>query len=244
MISSFKDKKVFIAGGTGGIGRSIATLFADQGATVFIHGRDNGKFAGFVGITQEINNEDDAIKVIDEALRFLENIDIFVSVIGSGKSGATALLSQEEWQQVLMQNFLSTTLLIKAASSHLKGTDPNIVVIGSIAGVERLKAPVGYTVAKSALNAYVHSSAPEFAKKGVRINIVHPGNIYFKGGRWEEIKKQDEEGTFKYINEAVPQKRFGKPEEVASAVLFLSSPQAKFITGSSLIIDGGQHVSF
>ena len=143
------------------------------------------------------------------------------------------------------QNFYSTALLLNTAAPFLeKGLDSNVVVMGSIAGIERLNAPVGYTVAKAALHAYVRAMSAELASRKIRVNIIHPGNIYFEGGRWEEIQDEDPAGTKNYIESVVPQRRFGSPEDVAQAVLALASPKSSFITGASLEVDGGQSVSF
>jgi len=94
-----------------------------------------------------------------------------------------------------------------------------------------------------ALNSYAKHLSVELAKDNVRVSIVHPGNVYFEGGRWEELLKEDKSKIKRYIQEKVPMRRFGKPEEIAEAILFLASSRAKFITGTSLIIDGGQHNS-
>lgn len=244
MEGKFAGKRVFIAGGTGGIGMAIAQAFLTNGANVFLQGRSKDKLASYSGVAKEIENSENVNEIVKEVKDNLGGVDIFVSAIGSGKYKKTGLLSQEEWEGVLMQNFFSSVLLVKELVEHMDGSDPNIVFIGSIAGIERLNAPVGYTVAKAALHSYVRSMSSELAEKNIRINIVHPGNIFFSGGRWEEIKNSDPKGADNYINSTVPQKKFGTPQDVAEAVLFLASPNSNFITGASLEIDGGQHVSF
>ncbi len=244
MEGKFAGKKVFVAGGTGGIGRAIAKAFLDDGADVFIQGRNQDKLDGLSGFAKEVKNSEDVDEIVNEVKNKLGGVDIFVSAIGSGKYKKTGLLSQEEWNEILMQNFFSSVLLIKGIVGLMNGSDPNIVLTGSIAGIERLNAPVGYTVAKAALHSYVRSMSSELAGRNIRINVVHPGNIYFSGGRWEELKNSDQEGTKAYIDSVVPQKRFGNPEDVAQAVLFLASQGSNFITGASIEVDGGQHVSF
>ena len=244
MHNTFAEKRVFIAGGTGGIGKAIAQAFLDNGAKVFIHGRNEKKLDGIPGIALDLDDQENIEKAAKAAKEFLGEVDIFVSAIGSGKYKNTGLLSKDEWEEVLQKNFFSSVLLVNAVTPYMGKSDPNIIVIGSIAGKERLNAPVGYTVAKAALNTFVRSVSPELAEKNIRINIVNPGNIYFEGGRWDELKKEDEKKVTEFIDQNVPQKRFGKPEDVARAVLFFASPKSDFVTGSSLEIDGGQHVSF
>ena len=112
--------------------------------------------------------------------------------------------------------------------------------IGSIAGLQHLKAPAGYAVAKAALDTYVKCLAQDLAADGIRVNIVHPGNIYFEGGRWAELQKERKEATEEYIASQVAQQRFGTPEEIANVVAFLTSSKASFMTGASVVVDGGQ----
>ena len=257
MTNEFTGKKVLVAGGTGGIGKAIAEAFLVGGARVFVQGRNlqklekliselDVKYKGNIsGTSSNLLIAEDFSKLLDAANNFLDGIDVLVSAIGSGKFKKTGLLTQEEWSQVMDQNFYSTALLLNTAAPFLeKGLDSNVVVMGSIAGIERLNAPVGYTVAKAALHAYVRAMSEELASRKIRVNIIHPGNIYFEGGRWEEIQDEDPAGTKNYIESVVPQRRFGSPEDVAQAVLALASPKSSFITGASLEVDGGQSVSF
>lgn len=257
MNNKFDGKKVFVAGGTGGIGKAISKSFLESGAKVFLSGRDlnklkttiteldnefKGKISGSVIEYIETNN---VSKLINEANDFLNGIDIFVSAIGSGKFKKTGLLKKEEWNEILDQNFFSATLMVETLFPILKqGNNPNIVLIGSIAAFERMSAPVGYGVSKAALHAYVRLMSEEMASDNVRINIVHPGNIFFENGRWDEIKKDNPKATEDYINKYVPQKRFGSPKDISETVLFLASNEALYITGSYLSVDGGQHLSF
>lgn len=244
-MKGLSGKKVFIAGGTGGIGKAIAEAFVAEGANIFIQGRDALKFGNLPGIAADLSKTGKAGEVVSAAAGYLKGIDIFVSAIGNGKFEKTGMLSQEEWNVVMGQNFFSTALLIKEVVPHLaKGLNPNIVVIGSLAGLERMSAPVGYTVSKAALHAYVRAMSDELAEQSIRINIVHPGNVYFEGSRWEELKGENPEKVNKYITDNVPLKVFGKPGDVAQAVIFLSSAESGFITGTALEVDGGQHRKF
>src|SRR3989338_6914936 len=225
MTNEFTGKKVLVAGGTGGIGKAIAEAFLVGGARVFVQGRNlqklekliselDVKYKGNIsGTSSNLLIAEDFSKLLDADNNFLDGIDVLVSAIGSGKFKKTGLLTQEEWSQVMDQNFYSTALLLN-------------------------------TVAKAALHAYVRAMSAELASRKIRVNIIHPGNIYFEGGRWEEIQDADPAGTKHYIESVVPQRRFGSPEDVAQAVLALASPKSSFITGASLEVDGGQSVSF
>ena len=80
----------------------------------------------------------------------------------------------------------------------------------------------------------------KWAGDGIRVNCVLPGNVFFQGGRWEELLNKDKRGVTEYIESCVPMKRFGEPKEIADMILFLSSKRASFITGAEISIDGGQ----
>ena len=107
--------------------------------------------------------------------------------------------------------------------------------------MEAFGAPVDYSTAKSAVSALAKNMARKLAQE-VRVNVLAPGNVYFPGGSWDEKIKQDADRVETIIQSTVPMNRFGTPEEMADAVLFLCSERAKFITGSTLVVDGGQTV--
>jgi len=115
-----------------------------------------------------------------------------------------------------------------------------IVCISSICGIETLGAPVAYSAAKAGLNAYVSGMARPLAARNIRINAVAPGNILFPGGGWESKLQEDRAAVEAMLKREVAMGRFGKPEEIADAVLFLASCKASFITGTVLVADGGQ----
>ena len=113
-------------------------------------------------------------------------------------------------------------------------------MISSLAACDRIEAPYAYAAAKEGVKVLTKYLADDYAERNVRVNCVIPGNVLFPGGRWEELMERDRSGTEKYIRENVPLRRFAKPEEVAAAVVFLASDRASFITGTSIIVDGGQ----
>ena len=165
--------------------------------------------------------------------------------MGSGKGQRGWDLDVTEWNRLMDLNLMSSVKIATAVIPHLtKSKDGNIVFIGSIAGLETLGAPPAYEVAKSALIAYSKNLANEVAKDLIRVNIVIPGNIMFPGSAWEEKMELNNEKTQSLIEAEVPLKRFGKAEEVANAVLFIASRKASFITGTFLVVDGGQTRAF
>ena len=130
---------------------------------------------------------------------------------------------------------------VEAARPFLAETRGNIVCISSICGQEIIPgAPVTYSAAKAALNAYVKAISRPLGEEGIRINAVAPGNILFEASVWDKKMKQDPKAVEKMLSDDVPLSRLGSPEEVAALVVFLASSDADFITGSIFSIDGGQ----
>jgi len=113
--------------------------------------------------------------------------------------------------------------------------------VSSITAMEAFGAPVDYSTAKAAVIALSKNMARKLAQE-VRINVLAPGNVLFTGGSWDEKIKENPDQVNMIIESTVPMKRFGSPEEMADAAVFLCSERASFITGSILVVDGGQTV--
>lgn len=249
--------KVFVAGSTGGIGLATAKTFLEAGATVFVHGRNavklenalnelNKKYSGKVfGFAADLSKTDDRKNLSDKIVSVFDRLDVLVSCVGNGNVKKGIDLSQTDWDEIMLQNFYGNAHLVNVLLPLLKKSkNGSICFVGSIAGLQFTKAPTSYSVAKSALHTYSKCLSMELSKDNIRVNIVHPGNIFFNGGRWEELQKQSPSGVEEYLSAEVSQKRFGKPEEIAEAILFLSADKSAFTTGSALVVDGGQVKNF
>lgn len=248
-----KDKKIFISGSTKGIGLAIAEGFLQEGALVILNGHDQfrlnhelerlnklypGKVHSALG---NLTTEQGGIQVKDEVEKIFGSLDVFIANLGNGKPKNKNPLEIEEWQRFYDINVLGNVRLLNGLYPLLKrGKLPNVVFISSIAAREKSSAPYGYAAAKGALLTLTRYLSKDWACDGIRVNSVLPGNIYFEGGRWEELRNADMEEVERYISSNVPMKRFGTPREISDAVLFLASGRAGFITGAALAIDGGQ----
>jgi 3-oxoacyl-[acyl-carrier protein] reductase len=257
MDSDHKGTNVFIAGSTGGIGLATAKAFLREGASVFLHGRSEEKLKDILanleqeypgkvfGLAADLTIEDQRQALADKIGDAFSSLDVLVSCVGNGNVKKGIELDQSDWDEIMNQNFFGNVHLVTLLLPLLKkSAGASVCLVGSIAGLQHTKAPPAYSVAKSALNTYSKCLSMELASGNIRVNIVHPGNVYFPGGRWEELKNTAPDEVDKYIQSSVAQKRFGKPEEIADAILFLSSAKSSFITGSSLVVDGGQTKEF
>ncbi len=246
-------KVVLVSGGSRGIGLAIARVFAREGGFVGIAARhlaDLEDAKQNIGDACSIHPVDatDALAcagLISDLKQTWGRLDMLVTCAGSGASVPPGQETAEEWQRVIALNLFSATNVISAAVPLLSRSAPaSIVCVSSICGREVLGAPVTYSAAKSALDATVKGLSPPLAKKGIRINAVSPGNIYFPGGTWDRKLKENPEAVQAMLSSEVPLECLGKPEWVADAVAFLASSRAQYITGANLVIDGGQTRGF
>ncbi|MCI9045736.1 MAG: SDR family oxidoreductase [Hungatella sp.] len=248
-----QGKKVFITGSTRGIGLATAEAFIQEGAEVVLNGRDERSLHV---LSQRLEKKYDrrvfylAANILSEnevsrIKWFLEDtvhgLDIFVANLGSGKPESENPLDVKEWKRFYDVNVMGGICVLDQIYPLLKaGKDSSVTLISSIAAKGVISAPPGYASAKTAvctLNKYL---SRKWAGDGIRVNCVLPGNVFFQGGRWEELLNKDKRGVTEYIESCVPMKRFGEPKEIADMILFLSSKRASFITGAEISIDGGQ----
>ena len=168
-------------------------------------------------------------------------LDVFIGNIGNGKPEQDNVLSVSEWRRFYDINVLGNVQIMNKIHKLLKtGTNPSVVLVSSVIAREAANAPVGYAAAKSAVRVLSKYLSRIWINDGIRVNCVLPGNVYFEGGRWNELRNMDIEGTMHYISTNVPMKRFGEPMEIANAIAFLASDKASFITGAEICVDGGQ----
>lgn len=243
-----KGKRVLITGSTRGIGRVMAEQFAAEGADVAICGRDP---AGVERAAEEIRaahkvkvsggsvdvGDGEAIRAwVKAAAEDLGGLDIVVSNVSAGGGGRTAI---EDWRRNFEVDMLGAVHTIEAALPFLEAAGGgSIVMISSTAGLETFRAPTPYNVMKAGLINYAKNLSQVLAPQGIRVNTVAPGPVKFAGGAWERIER-DMNDLYASMLGQIPLGRMGYPEEVSSAVVYLSSPLAGYITGSNLVIDGG-----
>ena len=253
-----QDKVAFIAGSSRGIGLAIARAFLREGAKVVITGRnaDSLEEAGallaaeaeaqrVLSIRGDMTDPKEIRRALNETASAFGGIDAVVANVGSGTARGGWELTLDDWQSVLDINLLGSMALASAALPHLIARGGgSLTFISSIVGCEAINAPVTYSAAKAAVQSAMKSLSRLVGSRGVRVNAVAPGNVLFPGGSWERKLAERREFFEQYVQSEVPLQRFGHPEEIADAVVFLASERASFITGACLVVDGGQTHSF
>lgn len=247
------DKNVFITASTNGIGKAAAEAFLREGATVIINGHNEKRLMDVLtefrkkygekkvyAICADMS-EEIAIKEATGKIReYLSHIDVVVGNLGTGKPVLKDKFDVREWKYMLKMNLLSAVGLIQNVRDLFSEVGGSVVIIASLAAHDRIGAPPAYAASKAGIVSLVKYAAPILAEQNIRINAVSPGNIFFEGGRWEELMVQNSAGTKEYIEKEVPMKRFGKAEEIAETLLFLCSDKSSFTTGAIVQVDGGQ----
>ena len=248
-----KERVVFVAGASRGIGKGIASVFLDEGARVVITGRDPARLATcgaelsagrydrvmtFAGDLSQPATAQQAHLLVTGRWG---PVDALICNIGSGTAKNGWQIAAEDWEAVFQINLWATVRLVEVfLPAMVEAQCGNIILISSIAGLESLGAPVPYAVAKAAVERYSKDLARRVGKYGVRVNTVAPGNILFPGGSWQRKLDADPAGVTSMIAAEVPLGRFGTPDEIGAAAAFLASDHAAFITGSCVVVDGGQ----
>lgn len=243
MKKRFCDHVVVVTGASKGIGRGIAYAFAKEGAKVVLVARDEilldavkKDIKDSICIKGDVSSQDDMQGMVKDVLKEYGKIDVLCHNAGIYPHARLEDMTLEEWQKVIDVNLTGTFLAVKACIPAMKTQNfGKIVVISSISGPQRaLPGYSHYTASKGGVAGFIKTAAVELAKYKININAVEPGNIMTEG--------LEEAGADHIHNmlRAVPLGRLGTPEDVASAVMFLASPESSYITGQSIIIDGGQ----
>lgn len=252
-----EGKVFYIAGSSRGIGLGIAQCFLDEGACVVLTGRDkhtlNEVFEKFhhtypgkvLALAGDLCEKDIISSHLKETCDHFGAIHGIVANVGNGRSASIFPEGDHMWEESYRMNLESSLLLGRMSFEYLQRTSGStLTFISSIAGLEDLGAPVPYSIYKSAIHSASKILSRQYASKGVRVNTVAPGNIFFKGGSWEKKFDKDPTKVDAYIQREVPLKKFGEPEDIGHICCFLASDKSRFITGSVIVADGGQTRSY
>ncbi len=245
MSGEFAGKRVIVTGGSRGIGRSIALGFAAAGAAVSICARTEGPLIAArqeieaLGVTAhgapvDLADADAVGRYVPAAAAALGGLDVLVN----NASGFGMTDDEEGWEASLAVDVMAVVRGSRAAVPLL-GAGSSIVNIASISALRASARSAPYGAAKAAVMHYTASQAKMLGRRGIRVNCVAPGAVEFPGGIWDRWRTEDP-ALYNTTLAQIPFGRMGRPEEIASVVLFLASPAASWITGQSIAVDGGQ----
>ena len=249
MLTSIEGSSVIVTGASKGIGKGIATVFANHGARVLIVARgiqdaevtaegirnDGGTASAFAA---DVSKSEDMDAMAAAAAERHGGIDVLCSNAGIFPQSHLENMSSDEWDTVIGTNLKGAFLSIKSCLPHLKKSDcPRIVLTSSITGpITGYPGWTHYGASKSGQLGFMRTACMEFAKYGITINAVMPGNIVTEG-----LADLGEEYT-NAMAASIPLKRLGAVEDIGNAALFFASKEAGYITGQTIVVDGGQTI--
>ncbi|WP_028036676.1 3-oxoacyl-ACP reductase FabG [Candidatus Pelagibacter ubique] len=245
-MSSLENKNIIVTGASGGIGNAIIKKLSEAGANILASGTRIEKL-------EELKKNFEGIKILkfdisqsDKIEEFIENatgelggsLDGIINNAGITQDNLAIRMSLDEWQKVININLTSTFLMSKfAIKKMLKNKSGKIVNITSVVGHTGNLGQANYTASKAGIVAMSKSLATEYAKKNININCISPG--FIKTAMTDKIDDKFKE----VIISKIPSARLGEPEDIANAVLFLSSNLSNYINGETLHVNGGMYMA-
>ena len=235
-IFSLEDKVAIVTGASRGIGRAIALGFAEAGADVALAARSQGDLETLAKEIDGIGRR--ALVMIDKTVDELGELDILVNNAG-GSNFMSPLVSlrPEGWDKILSLNLDSVFHATQiGAQAMLKSGGGSIIQIASVAGLQGAPGLSFYSAAKGGVRLMTQAVAKELASSGVRVNCIAPGWIDTPLNEW----MTSDEGSLKEAEKMIPLGRIGTAEEVVGAAIYLASEASSFVTGTTIVVDGGQ----
>lgn len=235
-------RKALVTGASGGIGESVARTLHAQGATVGLHGTRREKLEALAGelgertaiLPADLSNRNEVKELAAKAESELEGVDILVNNAGMTRDGLFVRMSDEDWDAVLEVNLTAIFRLTRELTHPMmRRRFGRIVNITSVVGVTGNPGQANYCASKAGLIGLSKSLAHEIAARNITVNCVAPG--FIESAMTEKLNDKQREA----IMGAIPQKRMGTGSEVASAVAYLASQEAAYITGQTLHVNGG-----
>jgi 3-oxoacyl-[acyl-carrier protein] reductase len=246
-----QGKVALITGGSRGIGLRTARLFAGEGCSVAICGREldtlsaageelRQKGVSVATIQGDVTKADEAEAIVARCVAELGGIDILINNVGGATGGKLLEATDEDWQRTFELNVFQIVRMTRLAVPHLRKRGGGAIVnISSISGWEaQLAGTAQYGASKAAAIFMTERLALELVHDNIRVNTVSPGSIIWEDGSWDRFRVKNPQSFANYVSDGFPMGRLGKPEEVADVIVFLSSPRSNWINGRHIPVDG------
>ena len=247
MEQEFEGKTAFVTGGAMGIGGAVAELLARRGANVVIVDRAKAEAEALanklggktIAVAANVASSDEVKAAIEETVKRFGGIDIVSNNAGIQRYGTVETTTEAGWDEVMDVNLKSIYLVCHHAIAYLKASKGAVVNMASVQSFATQRNVLAYSTGKHALIGLTRSMALDFAADGVRVNAVAPGSVDTPMLRWAIEQDPNPAALTKTLHAMHPMGRIGKPSEIAEAVCFLASSRASFVTGATLVVDGG-----
>lgn len=228
------SKVAFVTGGNRGIGLAIATKFKNEGYQVVVSYRSGAAPVGFDGVVMDVTDSESVNAAVASIEAKYGQIDVLVANAGITKDGLVMRMSDEDFESVVETNLIGAFKVARACTrGMLKRKSGRMIFVGSVVGMLGSAGQVNYAATKSGLIGMARSFARELGSRGITANVVAPGFVD------TDMTAVLDEARKAEIIGAVPLARFCSPEEVAGVVAFLASPDAAYISGAVIPVDGG-----
>lgn len=235
-MQDLKDKTVVVTGGNSGIGKSIATLFHQQGSNIAIFGRDQQKLNGVakelqdrvLGVQGDVTKLSDIDKLYQEVSKTYGNIDVLVVNAGIAGPGKVDSMDEHQFDTIINTNLKGAYFTVQKAVPILNN-NAAIILISSMAGHGGWPGLSVYSATKAAVSVLAQSFSADLIDRGIRVNAISPG--------FTDTPIFTDRSIIPRVSQLVPLKRFAQPEDIAEAAVFLA--QSTYIVGVDILIDGG-----
>lgn len=245
---------VIVTGASSGIGKATALRFAREGAGVLAAGRDERALAEVAAsieraggraatIAVDVAAPDAPERIVRAAIERFGSITTLVNAAGIISFGSVESTSDEQWDTLMDVNVRACFRLMRAASGPLAASRGSIVNVSSVSGIRVFPGVLGYCVSKAAVDQLTRGAAVDLAPKGVRVNAVNPGVVITELHRRSGMSEEAYAAFVARSRETHPLGRPGEPAEIADLIFFLASEAAGWITGETISIDGGRHLT-